>query len=104
VRTLDDIAEIIRSKNAGIGYFTVDVLFRDREAYEAARSVMTRERVAQAYGVDLETITDLVQFDAGRAIKVTFPRSVVAGGPGLGETDLFGSGQYAPLLDVEVPS
>jgi hypothetical protein len=104
VRTLDDIADIIRSKNAGIGYFTVDVLFRDREAYEAARSVLTRERVAEAYGVDPETITELVHFGVGFAIKITFPRSAVAGGAGLGETDLFGSGQYAPLLNVEVPS
>jgi hypothetical protein len=104
VRTLDDIADIIRSKNAGIGYFTVDVLFRNREAYEAARSVMTRERVAQAYGVDPGQITDLVHFDAGLAIKIAFPRSTIAGGAGLGETDLFGSGQYAPLLNVEVPS
>ena len=104
MRTLYDIAEIIRSKNAGIGYFAVDVLFRDREAYEAARAVLTRERVAGAYGMDPDTITDLIHFDAGLAIKLTFPRSAVAGGAGLGETDLFGSGQYAPLLDVEVPS
>jgi Domain of unknown function (DUF4387) len=104
MRTLDDIADVIRSKNAGIGYFTVDVLFRDREAYEAARSVLSRERVAQAYGVEPAKITDLVHFDPGLAIKITFPRSAVAGGAGLGETDLFGSGQYAPLLDVEVPS
>ena len=104
MRTLDDIAEIIRSKNAGIGYITVDVLFRERGAYEAARPVMTRERVAAAYGVDPDVITDLIHFDAGLAIKITFPRSAIAGGAGLGETDLFGSGQYAPLLDVEVPS
>ncbi len=100
---LGDLAEIIRSKNAGIGYFAIDVLFREADAYEAALAVLTRERVASAYGIAPAEIVDLVKFDQGRAIKVTLPRRIVAGGRGLGESDMYGSGQYAPLLDVDVP-
>jgi hypothetical protein len=100
---LGDLAEIIRSKNAGIGYFTIDVLFREAGAYEAACGVLTRERVAVAYGIAPSEIVDLVHFDQGRAIKVTLSRRIIAGGRGLGETDMYGSGQYAPLLDVDVP-
>jgi hypothetical protein len=100
---LGDLAAIIRSKNAGIGYFAIDVLFREADAYAAARAVLTRERVAAAYGIAPAEIVDLVQFDQGRAIKVTLPRRIVAGGTGLGETDMYGSGQYAPLLDVDIP-
>jgi hypothetical protein len=100
---LGDLAEIIRSKNAGIGYFAIDVLFREADAYEAAREVLTREKVAAAYGIAPADIVDVVHFDQGRAIKVTLSRRIIAGGGGLGETDMYGSGQYAPLLDVNIP-
>jgi hypothetical protein len=101
--TLGELAEIIRSKNAGIGYFAIDVLFREAGAYDAARAVLTRERVAAAYGIEPAEVIDLVHFDQGRAIKVTLPRRIIAGGRGLGETDMYGSGQYAPLLEVDIP-
>ena len=100
--SLGDLAAILRSKNAGIGYLTIDVLFADREAYEAAKRVVTLEAVARAYGVDPGQITDFVYFDEGYAIKATLPRQLIAGGDGLGEMDLYGSGQYAPLLEIEV--
>jgi hypothetical protein len=101
---LGDLAEVIRSKNAGIGYFAIDVLFRESEAYEAARAVLTRERLAVAYGISPAEIVDLVHFEQGRAIKLTLQRRIVAGGRGLGETDMYGSGQYAPLLDIDIPA
>ena len=101
--SLGELAAIVRSKNAGIGYLTIDVLFADREAYHAAKRVLTREAVAQAYRLDPGQITDFVCFDEGYAIKATLPRPQIAGGDGLGEMDLYGSGQYAPLLGIEVP-
>jgi hypothetical protein len=102
--TVGDLAEVIRSKNAGIGYFAIDVLFRESHAYEAARAVLTRERIALAYRIPPAEIVDVVAFDQGQAIKVVLPRRIIAGGAGLGETDMYGSGQYAPLLDVEIPT
>jgi hypothetical protein len=101
--TLGELARILRSKNAGIAHITIDVLFGDRAAYEAALAVVTRETVAAAYGIEPAVLTDFVAFDEGWAIKATMPRPRIAGGDGLGETDLYGSGQYAPLLDIEVP-
>jgi hypothetical protein len=102
VTRVDDIAQIVRSKNAGIGYVTVDLLFPDRAAYERARTVITPERAAAAYGLTAADLTACVYFDAGLAIKVTLPRQQLAGGAGLGETDLYGSGQYAPLAEIEL--
>jgi hypothetical protein len=102
VTRVDDIAQIIRSKNAGIGYVTVDLLFPDRDAYERARAAITPERAADAYGLTAAELTACVYFDAGLAIKVTLPRRQVAGGAGLGETDLYGSGQYFPLANIEL--
>ena len=48
-----------------------------------------------------EQITDFVEFDPGRAIKATFPRPVSSGA--VGDTDVYGAQQHAPLLDVEIP-
>ena len=100
---LADLATILRSKNAGVGYLTIDILFPDTASYEAAKRVVTREAVADAYQIDASQITDFVVFDEGLALKATFPRPHLSGGEGLGEMDLFGSGQYAPMLDIEVP-
>jgi hypothetical protein len=100
--TVGQLARIVRSKNAGIGTITVDVLCEDRAGYDAVRSVLTRGRVAEAYGLEPDAIAPIIHFDAGNALKINFDRSEIAGGAGLGETDLYGSAQYAPLLDLEV--
>jgi hypothetical protein len=64
---------------------------------------VTREVIAEAYGVGPDDVSDFVYFEEGLAIKATLPRPQIAGGEGLGETDLYGSGHYAPLLGIEVP-
>ena len=99
---LGELAAIVRSKNAGIGHVTVDVLFDDAQAYAAAKAALGAERVAAAYGVPPSRITDYVEFDEGFALKVTFGRERIAGAEGLGETDVYGSGQYAPMLELEI--
>jgi hypothetical protein len=63
--------------------------------------VLTRESVAKLYGIPAERISDFVEFDPANAIKFTIYRESPSGSPG--DTDIFGSQQYAPLLDVEVP-
>jgi len=40
-------------------------------------------------------------YDAGNAFKATLPRRVPAGD--IGDTDVYGAQQHAPLLDVEIP-
>ena len=40
-------------------------------------------------------------YDAGLAFKATIPRLVPAGD--IGDTDVYGAQQHAPLLDVKVP-
>jgi uncharacterized protein DUF4387 len=100
---LGDLAVILRSKNAGIGYLTLDILFDERSAYEAAKAALTPETVAKAYRLAPAELSDFVCFDEGFAIKATLPRPHISGGDGLGEMDLYGSGHYAPLLEIDVP-
>lgn len=100
--TVGELATVLRSKNAGIGYITVDVICGDQRSYEAVKHVLTPRRVAAAYGLPTDRELEVIDFAAGLAVKLTFPRPGLAGGAGLGETDLYGSAQYAPLLDIEV--
>ena len=41
------------------------------------------------------------EYPAGNAFKATIPRLVPSGD--VGDTDVYGAQQHAPLLDVEIP-
>jgi hypothetical protein len=101
--TLRDLATTIRSKNAGVDHITFDLIFREREAFERVRdsAVLSRQKIAELYGIPLERVTDFVVFEAANAIKFTIRRERPSGSPG--ESDVFGAQQYAPLFDVAVP-
>ena len=101
---LFDLAKTIRSKNAGVDRITFDVIFTDRAAYDRVRrsGVLSREAVCRVFGIAAERITDHVAFDPALAIKFTIKRRQPSGSPGDG--DVFGSQQYGPLLEVEVPA
>ena len=100
---LASLAKTIRSKNAGVDLITFDVIFSNRDSYERVKRarVLTRETVAQLYAIADARICDFVEFDPGNAIKFTITRLRPSGSPG--DPDIFGSQQYAPLLDLEVP-
>jgi hypothetical protein len=100
---LAEIAKTIRSKNAGVDKITFDVIFPDRPAYDRVREsgVLSREAVCRLFGIDAAQLTDHVEFDPALAIKFTIYRRIPSGSPG--DADIFGSQQYGPLLDVDVP-
>ncbi|MCP8937505.1 DUF4387 domain-containing protein [Alsobacter sp. SYSU M60028] len=101
-RPLSELAKTIRSKNAGVDKITFDVIFTDRAAYDLVRRsrALTRESVARLYNIPESRISDFVEYDPGCAIKFTILRVRPSGSPG--DSDIFGSQQYAPLLDVPV--
>jgi hypothetical protein len=105
VRTapLVSLAKTIRSKNAGVDKVTFDVIFQDKKSYDFVRAsrVLSREAICRIYGIPAERISDHVEFEPGLAIKFTLYRKRPSGS--LGDPDIFGSQQYGPLLDVEVP-
>jgi hypothetical protein len=100
---LADLAKEISSKNAGAFAITFDIVFDDASTYTRVKDagVITREAVADAYRMPLEDVLHVVEFDQGNAFKVAVRRSHPSGS--VGETDVFGAQQYAPLLDFEVP-
>jgi hypothetical protein len=103
-RKLHELAKTIRSKNAGVDKITFDVIFRDRDTYDTVRRarVLTRESIAVLYRIPDSRISDFVEYHPGCAIKFTIYRDRPSGSPG--DPDIFGAQQYAPLLDIEVPT
>jgi hypothetical protein len=102
-RTLGELAQYVRSKNAKPFRLTFDVIFNDSTIYQRVKTakVLTRERIAQLYGTGPQEILSIHEYDAGLAIKFTLRRRIPQGCPG--DTDMYGCQQHAPLLDVEVP-
>lgn len=100
---ITELADVIRSKNSGPYELTLDIIFKNRENFELARrsGVFKKELFANLYGIGVEKVLDLVEFDQANAIKATIVRPVVSGDQG--ETDVYGAQQHAPLLSIEVP-
>lgn len=103
MKSLQELAKTIRSKNAGTDRITFDIIFDDPSVYRHVcnSNVITRESIAELYNIPEGIITDFVQYDPANAIKFTIKRSRPSGSPGDG--DIFGSQQYPPLLDIQIP-
>jgi hypothetical protein len=102
-RKLSELAKIIRSKNAGPFELTFDIMFDDPETYALVRDsgVLGGELMQRLYRVDADAILSTHFFDAALSFKVTIARKIGSGT--VGDTDVFGAQQHAPLLDVEIP-
>ena len=100
---LQELAKTVRSKNAGVDKITFDIIFRENAIYEQVKrsGVISKESVAELYGITEDRISDFVYFDPAFAIKFTVYRTLSSGSPG--DPDIFGAQQYAPLLDIEIP-
>lgn len=99
---LRDVAGVIRSKNSGPFELTFDIIFNTYEDFErvvAGRSI-TRELFASLYNTPVEKVGAVIPYPPAKAIKVTLERFRPSGN--LGETDVYGAQQHAPLLDLEV--
>ena len=99
---LRDLARIIRSKNAGPFEMCLDVLFDDAETYEAVRDsgALCADALVRLYKVAPEELLSIHWFKPALAFKATLIRRVSSGT--VGDTDVFGAQQHAPLLDLPV--
>ncbi|MFM0505006.1 DUF4387 domain-containing protein [Paraburkholderia caffeinilytica] len=100
---LYDLAEVMRSKNAGPLYLTFDMIFPDAAAYRRVLDsrVLTPELVSALYHVEQSDVS-IVAFDAANAIKITIPRTgPTSGAPG--DRDVYGAQQHEPLIGIRIP-
>jgi hypothetical protein len=100
---LKELAPVIRSKNAGPYWYTIDIIFDSLEIYTAMKkaNVITTEIVANLYHTPIENVSDIIFFDEGRAIKFNIKRPHVSGS--LFDTDVLGMQQHAPMLEIDLP-
>jgi len=103
MKPLLEIASVIRTKNAGPYELTIDIIFRDREIYERVKSAesLNAALIARLYGVPQQDILEALYFDPACAFKATMKRPLPCGQ--IGETDIYGAQQHAPLLDLCLP-
>jgi hypothetical protein len=99
---LDELAKIIRSKNAKPFVLTIDVLFDGDDTYQRVVSsgALNSAEVASRFRVAADDV-QVFPYPAAYAIKVTFPRQHPAGS--FEDDDLIGAQQATPLLDLEIP-
>ncbi|MDF1608670.1 DUF4387 domain-containing protein [Hoeflea sp. YIM 152468] len=101
---LYQLADIVRSKNAGPYRITFDIMFTDKARYEAVRDggAITPETVAAAYGLDVSQISSFFKIDQAMALKVTIVRPRAQGAAG--EGDMYGCQHHVPLMNIAVPA
>lgn len=98
---LVEIASVIRSKNAGPYELTFDIIFKSPEWYNKIKKsgAINKNLISTLYNIVPENILDIIEFDPAVAVKITIKRPTVSGD--IGETDVYGAQQHAPLLEVE---
>jgi hypothetical protein len=101
VLTVGDLATLVRSKNAGPFWLTLDVFCDNDAAYNAlaAPDVITPQRIAAIYGGDPRTVR-VFRLPDLRAMKVSFPRPTVQGA--ISDRDMHAGQQHVPLSRLEV--
>ena len=100
---LREVCRLIRSKNAGPFELTFDIMFTDESTYLEAKNLnyINRELFTQIYGVKLED-GKLYAYDPAISFKITIPRLIISGA--LGDSDVYGCQQFAPLANLEIPT
>lgn len=96
---LKEISNVIRSKNAGPFELTFDILLKDQEMFEKLRAadVINKQTIASLYRIPVEDVLSIVYFPNAKAIKATIVRPLPSGA--LGERDVYGAQQHAPLVN-----
>lgn len=99
---LVDIASVIRSKNAGPGELTLDIIFTTPQWF--ARVVdsgqINKALIARLYGQSEDDVLGIIPFAPASALKATLRRPIASGA--IGDTDIYGAQQHAPLLDLQL--
>ncbi len=98
---LFDIADVIRSKNSGPYELTFDIIFKDVDMFRkvSKAEVFNPKDFSKLYRISSSDVLSIISFEPAKAIKITIARPIPSGN--LGETDVYGAQQHAPLLNFE---
>lgn len=98
--TLREVCKVVRSKNAGPFIFTFDIMFKDAATFRAVQQAghLDRAAVAKAYGISPNEVLSFDWHGFANAVKFSIKREVASGG--VGDSDVYGAQQHAPLLEL----
>lgn len=98
---LTEVASVIRSKNSGPYELTFDIIFKEFDFYDRVKEaeLFNKNMFASLYNIPESDIISLIYFDPAKAVKITIVRPLPSGG--LGETDVYGAQQHAPLMNYK---
>lgn len=98
--TIGNVAELVRSKNAGPFWLTLDVFLADDTYRLVAESPAVNDATISAlYGAPVDSIT-FYRLPTIRLVKVWFPRPVSQGG--IRDRDMHAGQQHVPLAQVQL--
>jgi hypothetical protein len=97
--TVGDLAELVRSKNAGPFWQTIDVFFSNDENYRAVADNPSfgASTVARLYRIDADTVR-IWRLPDIRVVKISFPRPTTQGG--VHDRDMHAGQQHVPLAQL----
>jgi hypothetical protein len=99
--TIGDVAELVRSKNAGPFWQTLDIFLPDDATYElvAGSPALNEQAIADAYRTPVETVM-IFRLPPIRVVKISFPRPVTQGG--VRDRDMHAGQQHVPLARLRL--
>lgn len=102
MKKLNELASVIRSKNAGPFFLTFDIIFAERETYERVKAtgVINTRTFSELYRIPEDHI-EFYDYPPAFAFKFSIKRPLACGD--IGDSDIYGAQQHAPLLKLEIP-
>ena len=96
---LGEIAEKVRSKNAGPFWLTIDIFCSNSNVFSVVATQLETARVAELFAIDLSQIR---RFDIAElnVVKFSFPRPVVQGSRE--DRDMHGAAWAVLLEELEL--
>jgi hypothetical protein len=97
--TLGDVAELVRSKNAGPFWQTLDIFFSNDENYRAVveNTALNPAAIADLYRVASDDV-HIYRLPAIRVVKISFPRPTIQGDRR--DRDMHAGQQHVPLSQL----
>ena len=99
---LADIANLIRSKNAGPFTLTFDIMFADLASYRRVKDsgALNPTTFAKLYRCPVEKVR-FFECENALAFKFSIPRPLTQGE--LADGDMHGGQRFVPLMFLEIP-
>ncbi len=96
---LGDIAEKVRSKNAGPFWLTIDIFCGNAASYQRVKTGLSSERIATTVGADRDQVK---RFDIAdlNVIKFSTPRPEVQGS--IRDRDMHGASWGALIAELDI--